>query len=50
MHLEDVDGDLLENQLEPPPYEEEDEPDHEDYSEFSPAELQLRLREYSRAY
>ncbi len=50
MLSKDIEGDLLRNQLEPPLYEDEDESDHEDYSEFSPAELQLRLHEYLKAY
>ncbi len=47
---EDGAGELLDNELEPPLNEDEDESDHEDYSQFSPAELQLRLQEYRQAY
>ncbi len=47
---EDAEGELLNNQLAPPLNEEEDDSDQDDYSEFMPAELQLRLQEYKRMY
>ncbi len=47
---EDVEGDLLDNDLDPPLNEEEDESDQEDYSEFTPEEVLHRLHEYKSAY
>ncbi len=50
VHMEDAEGELLHNQLDPPLNEDEEESDQDDYGDFTPAELQLRLQEYNNVH
>ncbi len=47
---EDAEGDLHDNELDPPLEEEKEESDQEDYTEFMPEELLHRLHKYKSVY